>query len=229
MVTHFDPLPNSPEIPNFLFFYLFGRLDNRSHVLVCPRREVMRFSDLTSKEVSDLWISAQEIGVQVENYHKASSTSYAIHDGPLAGQTVPHVHIHIIPRIAGDWKDNDKIYDAEVSDLWISAQEIGVQVENYHKASSTSYAIHDGPLAGQTVPHVHIHIIPRIAGDWKDNDKIYDAVFGLVLSKTQLWLTNLMVVVCGVIGSGSMRILREHEASSGSLSILREHEHPQGA
>ncbi|PWA92291.1 FRAGILE HISTIDINE TRIAD [Artemisia annua] len=39
------------------------------------------------------------------------------------------------------------------------------------------YPLKDGPLAGQTVPHVHIHIIPRIAGDWKDNDKIYDAIY----------------------------------------------------
>jgi len=34
----------------------------------------------------------------------------------------------------------------------------------------------DGPQAGQTVPHVHIHIIPRKAGDFEKNDEIYDAV-----------------------------------------------------
>lgn len=34
----------------------------------------------------------------------------------------------------------------------------------------------DGPEAGQTVPHVHIHIIPRKAGDFDNNDEIYDAV-----------------------------------------------------
>ncbi|GJX55593.1 bifunctional bis(5'-adenosyl)-triphosphatase/adenylylsulfatase FHIT [Tanacetum coccineum] len=96
----------------FPFLYLFGRLDNKSHVLVCPRREVMLFSDLTSEEVSDLRISTEKIGVQVKNYHGASSTTYLIQDGPLAGQTIPHVHIHIIPRVDWDWKDNDRIYDA---------------------------------------------------------------------------------------------------------------------
>ncbi|GFP97355.1 bis(5'-adenosyl)-triphosphatase [Phtheirospermum japonicum] len=82
------------------------------HVLVCPRREVKRFVDLTSDEISDLWLSAQKVGCQLESYHKASSLTFAIQDGPQAGQTVPHVHIHIIPRKGGDFEKNDEIYDA---------------------------------------------------------------------------------------------------------------------
>ena len=42
-----------------------------------------------------------------------------IQDGPQAGQTVPHVHIHILPRKRGDFEKNDEIYDA-VSDCLIS-------------------------------------------------------------------------------------------------------------
>lgn len=36
--------------------------------------------------------------------------------------------------------------------------------------------LQDGPQAGQTVPHVHIHIVPRKGGDFENNDEIYDAV-----------------------------------------------------
>ncbi|KAL3328203.1 hypothetical protein AABB24_035706 [Solanum stoloniferum] len=82
------------------------------HVLVCPRREVQRFAELTTDETSDLWITAQKVGKQLETYHKASSLTFAIQDGPQAGQTVPHVHIHIIPRKSGDFEKNDEIYDA---------------------------------------------------------------------------------------------------------------------
>nr|XP_028943908.1 bifunctional bis(5'-adenosyl)-triphosphatase/adenylylsulfatase FHIT-like [Malus domestica] len=82
------------------------------HVLVCPRREVKRFGDLTADETSDLWITAQKVGSRLESYHKASSLTLAIQDGPQAGQSVPHVHIHILPRKVGDFEKNDEIYDA---------------------------------------------------------------------------------------------------------------------
>lgn len=31
-------------------------------------------------------------------------------------------------------------------------------------------------MAGQTVPHVHIHILPRREGDFEKNDQVYDAI-----------------------------------------------------
>ncbi|KAK3118263.1 hypothetical protein QOZ80_9BG0696420 [Eleusine coracana subsp. coracana] len=62
------------------------------------------------------------------------------------------------------------------SDLWITAKEVGTRLEQYHKASSLTFAIQDGPQAGQTVPHVHIHVIPRRTGDFEKNDEIYDAI-----------------------------------------------------
>ncbi|PWA58948.1 Histidine triad, conserved site-containing protein [Artemisia annua] len=116
---HFGPSSSSYWLLITLFAFrllnLFAILDKRPHVLVCPRREVKRFVDLTPEETSDLWISAQKIGKQLENYHKASSLTLAIQDGPQAGQTVPHVHIHIVPRKGGDFENNDEIYDASIS------------------------------------------------------------------------------------------------------------------
>ncbi|XLU41027.1 hypothetical protein S245_035841, partial [Arachis hypogaea] len=94
--------PWSTSVPFFLY----------SHVLICPKREVKRFVDLTAEETSDLWLTAQKIGNQLESYHKASSLTFAIQDGPQAGQTVPHVHIHVVPRRGGDFEKNDEIYDA---------------------------------------------------------------------------------------------------------------------
>lgn len=81
-------------------------------MLVCPKREVQRFADLTPDETCDLWLAAQRVGRQLESYHEASSLTFAIQDGPQAGQTVPHVHIHILPRKGGDFEKNDEIYDA---------------------------------------------------------------------------------------------------------------------
>ncbi|CAM6018437.1 unnamed protein product [Sphagnum balticum] len=75
------------------------------------RRVVNRFLDLTSEEVSDLWLTAKYVGQKLEPFYNASSLTFTIQDGPKAGQTVPHVHVHILPRKDGDFENNDEIYD----------------------------------------------------------------------------------------------------------------------
>ncbi|XP_019420000.1 PREDICTED: bifunctional bis(5'-adenosyl)-triphosphatase/adenylylsulfatase FHIT-like isoform X1 [Lupinus angustifolius] len=81
------------------------------HVLICPKREAKRVADLTADEITELWIIAQKVGKQLESYHKASSLRFGIQDGPQAGQTVPHVHIHVIPCRNADYAKNDDNYD----------------------------------------------------------------------------------------------------------------------
>ncbi|KAJ3411335.1 hypothetical protein HDV05_002356 [Chytridiales sp. JEL 0842] len=82
------------------------------HVLLIPRRVVPRFQDLNPTEVSDLFTSVQKVGSVVEREFGGSSLTISIQDGVEAGQTVPHVHVHILPRKKGDWEKNDEVYDA---------------------------------------------------------------------------------------------------------------------
>jgi len=82
------------------------------HVLVSTKRIVPRFTDLTPEETQDLWALAQRVGAAMERHHNASSLTLTIQDGPDAGQTVPHVHVHVLPRKANDFVPNDKVYDA---------------------------------------------------------------------------------------------------------------------
>ncbi|KAG9007808.1 hypothetical protein FRB94_001708 [Tulasnella sp. JGI-2019a] len=83
------------------------------HVLVVPNRVVHRLSDLTHEEVSDLFGSVQKIGGVVEKVYKANALTVAVQDGEAAGQSVPHLHVHILPR---KWVDfdghNDRVYPA---------------------------------------------------------------------------------------------------------------------
>ncbi|XP_031497612.1 bifunctional bis(5'-adenosyl)-triphosphatase/adenylylsulfatase FHIT [Nymphaea colorata] len=82
------------------------------HVLVCPKRIVKRFTDLTPEEVSDIWLTAHKVADKLELHYKGTSLTFTIQDGPEAGQSVPHVHVHIVPRKKGDFENNDEIYDA---------------------------------------------------------------------------------------------------------------------
>lgn len=81
------------------------------HVLVSTKRVVPRFTELTVEETQDAWNLAQQVGRMLEKHYQASSLTLTIQDGPDAGQTVPHVHIHVLPRTKGDFEPNDTVYD----------------------------------------------------------------------------------------------------------------------
>lgn len=57
-----------------------------------------------------------------------------------------------------------------------TAQRVGKTVQAHFGGAALTLTIQDGPEAGQTVPHVHVHVLPRRAGDFEPNDKVYDAI-----------------------------------------------------
>lgn len=84
------------------------------HVLVSPRRIVPRFNDLSAAEVQDLFLTVQRVSRMVERVFSATSLNIAIQDGVDAGQSVPHVHAHVIPRKKHDLEHKggtDAIYE----------------------------------------------------------------------------------------------------------------------
>ncbi|XP_060067830.1 deaminated glutathione amidase-like [Ylistrum balloti] len=82
----------------------------QAHVLVSTIKCVERFGDLSQTELSDLFSTVQKVARVVEQHYGASSLTVSMQDGPEAGQTVKHVHVHILPRRAGDFEQNDEIY-----------------------------------------------------------------------------------------------------------------------
>jgi bis(5'-adenosyl)-triphosphatase len=75
---------------------------------------VPRFNDLSAAEVQDLFMTVQHVSRMVERVFDATSLNIAIQDGVDAGQSVPHVHAHIIPRKKADLEEKggtDAIYE----------------------------------------------------------------------------------------------------------------------
>ena len=77
------------------------------HVLVIPTRVVRTLSQLTDEEYDDLWRSVRKIQNALEKHYNAGGFNVAVQDGRVAGQSVPHVHVHILPRKAGDFEQTD--------------------------------------------------------------------------------------------------------------------------
>jgi len=75
------------------------------HTLVVPKRHVARTLDLTDEEWADLWALVRRVREIVPELLEADALNIGVNDGAAAGQTVPHVHVHLIPRRRGDVAD----------------------------------------------------------------------------------------------------------------------------
>ena len=85
------------------------------HVLVVSRRVTPRLSQLTDTEYTDLWHTVrivQHLLVQQKHDSTRAAFNVAVQDGSAAGQSVPHVHVHLLPRRDQDLARNDDIYEA---------------------------------------------------------------------------------------------------------------------
>lgn len=84
------------------------------HVLICPVRSVPRLSQLSVSETADLFNTVRIVSRTIERVYRATALNVAVQDGVDAGQSVPHVHVHVIPRQMGDLNDRgggDQIYE----------------------------------------------------------------------------------------------------------------------
>ncbi|HEY5993286.1 MAG TPA: HIT family protein [Gallionellaceae bacterium] len=72
------------------------------HTLVIPRRHVASFFELTTEEVAACMGLIQEEKKLIDKEFKPDGYNIGVNVGPAAGQSILHVHIHIIPRYKGD-------------------------------------------------------------------------------------------------------------------------------
>lgn len=74
----------------------------RGHVLVVPRQAEATLEGLTTATRQHLWELAHAIGLAQQRALGSRAQHLLINDGRAASQTVPHVHIHVIPRYGRD-------------------------------------------------------------------------------------------------------------------------------
>lgn len=72
------------------------------HTLVVPRPHAGRLADLDAGPSAALFEAVRTLVPRVERAVEADAVTVGINDGAAAGQEVPHVHAHLIPRFDGD-------------------------------------------------------------------------------------------------------------------------------
>ena len=72
------------------------------HALIIPRRHVASFFELTQEEQQDLLNLADRVKRIVEERYHPDGYNIGINVGEAAGQSIFHVHMHLIPRYQGD-------------------------------------------------------------------------------------------------------------------------------
>jgi len=72
----------------------------KGHTLIIPKNHHMKIQDMSNEENSDLFLLVHKVLSKVDKL--TGSTLVAVHNGKEAGQEVPHVHVHLVPRTSGD-------------------------------------------------------------------------------------------------------------------------------
>jgi diadenosine tetraphosphate (Ap4A) HIT family hydrolase len=78
---------------------------NKGHLLIIPKRHVEQYFDLTDQErsaIDQLLFEGKKI---IDEQSQPDGYNIGINCGEAAGQTIFHVHVHLIPRFKGDMKD----------------------------------------------------------------------------------------------------------------------------
>jgi len=78
---------------------------SKGHTLIIPRRHVASFFETTEEERQAMLKLLDEMKARLDREHKPDGYNIGINNGPAAGQTVMHMHMHLIPRYAGDTAD----------------------------------------------------------------------------------------------------------------------------
>ncbi len=75
------------------------------HTLVIPRRHVPTYFDASAEEQAEIWRAVREIKARLDDELSPDGYNVGFNAGEAAGQTVMHLHVHVIPRFRGDMDD----------------------------------------------------------------------------------------------------------------------------
>ena len=98
-----NPLPSEIVLAGTLCYARWDKYPvSRGHLLIIPFRHVASFFDTSDAERHDLLALAIKARDLIDASHHPDGYNFGVNIGGVAGQSVMHVHFHLIPRYEGD-------------------------------------------------------------------------------------------------------------------------------
>lgn len=89
--------------------HFFSRFDDfpvsKGHAEIIPKFHTASIFKLSTKQTQDLFSLLNKTKKIIEKKYKPSGFNIGINDGKSAGQSIFHLHVHLIPRYTGDVKN----------------------------------------------------------------------------------------------------------------------------
>lgn len=93
-------------------------LDNapaaRGHVIILAKKHAANIFELPDEDVAKIFVAAKKIATAIKKTYQCDGVNILQNNGEASGQTVFHLHVHVIPRFDGDrdhinigWKPNE--------------------------------------------------------------------------------------------------------------------------
>lgn len=96
----------------------------RGHVIILPKKHAADIYELPEEDAAKIFVVAKKIAAAIKKTYSCDGVNILQNNGEAAGQTVFHLHVHVIPRFTADtdhinigWKPEDTPADlADIAD-----------------------------------------------------------------------------------------------------------------
>ena len=97
------------ESQNFMAVYNIAPI-LPGHSLIVPKRHLESILDLSENELSEMMIFARKVTTVLLEVFHAEAFDWSVQDKEAAGQTISHLHLHMVPRLVGDLNEPGNWY-----------------------------------------------------------------------------------------------------------------------
>lgn len=104
----------------------------KGQCLVVPKRHVVGLRELDAEELASLMQTVKMVAEKLQTYLQPVGFNFGVNEGEQAGQTVPHLHFHIMPRYADDGIGQAHIFRKSPEERkFMAPEEIKVLVDEF--------------------------------------------------------------------------------------------------